>query len=71
VAEKCRSFGVHTLVIQADVSKWEDLIKLFDQVVKELGHLDIVFSNAGIEHWGKPDELDEVQIDKVCFFDRN
>ena len=67
VAEQCRSYGVRALVIQADVSKREDLVKLFDQTVHELGHLDIVFSNAGIEHWGKPDEVDEAQIDKVSF----
>lgn len=67
IAEQCRSYGVRTLVIQADVSKREDLVKLFDQTLHELGHLDIVFSNAGIEHWGKPDEVHEAQIDEVRF----
>jgi tetrahydroxynaphthalene reductase len=66
VAEKCRSFGVRALVVQADVSKSADVVKLFDQIVEKFGQLDIVFSNAGIEHWGKPDEVDEAQIDKVC-----
>jgi NAD(P)-dependent dehydrogenase (short-subunit alcohol dehydrogenase family) len=65
VAEKCRSFGVRALVIQADVSKHADIVKLFDEIEKNFGQLDIVFSNSGIEHWGKPDEVDEAQIDKV------
>ena len=69
VAEKCRAHGVRALVVQADVSKREHLVKLFEQVIKEFGRLDIVFSNAGIEHWGKPDEVDEEQIDKVRCFD--
>jgi NAD(P)-dependent dehydrogenase (short-subunit alcohol dehydrogenase family) len=65
VAKKCQSLGVRTLVIQADVSKRQDLVKLFEQTIKEFGRLDIVFSNAGIEHFGKPDEVEEEQIDKV------
>jgi tetrahydroxynaphthalene reductase len=69
VAEKCRSFGVRALVIQADVSKREDIVRLFDETVKNFGQIDIVFSNSGIEHWGKPDEVDEAQIDKVCWID--
>ena len=41
-------------------------MKLFKQITENLGQLDIVFSNAGIEHWGNLDEIDEAQIDKVC-----
>jgi tetrahydroxynaphthalene reductase len=69
VAEKCRSFGVRALVVQADISKQEDVVKLFQQIVEKIGQVDIVFSNAGIEHWGKPDEVDEAQIDKVNVLD--
>ena len=65
VADKCRELGVRALVVQADVSKQADIIKLFDQAVAEFGQIDIVFSNSGIEHWGKPDEVNEEQFDKV------
>ena len=65
VAGKCRALGVRALVVQADVSKQTEVVRLFEQAVKEFGQLDIVFSNSGIEHWGKPDEIDEAQIDKV------
>ena len=67
VADKCRSLGVRALVVQADVSKQGDVVKLFDETVEKLDRLDIVFSNSGIEHWGKPDEVDEAQIDKVTW----
>ncbi|CAF1059348.1 unnamed protein product [Adineta ricciae] len=69
VAEKCRALGVRTLVIQGDLTKQEDVVRLFNEVLEKFGRLDIVFSNAGIEHWGKPNEVDEAQIDKV--FDIN
>jgi tetrahydroxynaphthalene reductase len=70
VAEKCRSLGVRALVVQADVSKQADIVKLFDQTVDKFGRLDIVFSNSGIEHWGKPDEVDEAQFDKVISYEK-
>jgi tetrahydroxynaphthalene reductase len=67
VADKCRALGVRALVVQADVSKQADIVKLFDQTIGQFGQLDIVFSNSGIEHWGKPDEVDEAQFDKVIY----
>ena len=60
-----RTLGVRALVVQADVSKQTDVVRLFEEAVNKLGRLDIVFSNSGIEHWGKPDEIDEAQLDKV------
>ena len=65
VAEKCRALGVRALVVQADVSKQTDVVRLFEEAVNKLGRLDIVFSNSGIEHWATIDEIDEAQIDKV------
>jgi NAD(P)-dependent dehydrogenase (short-subunit alcohol dehydrogenase family) len=52
-------------------SKYEDIVRLFNQTVEHFGQLDIVFSNARIEHWDKPDEVDESRIDHVCFIDIN
>ena len=63
VAEKCRALDVRVLLAQADVSKQTNVVRLFEEAVNKLGRLDIVFSNSGIEHWGKPDEIDEAQID--------
>lgn len=65
VANQCRALGVRALVVQGDLSKQENVVKLFEKVMQTFGRLDIVFSNAGIEHWGKPNEVDEAQIDKV------
>jgi len=69
VAEQCRSYGVRAITVQADVSKLSGIESLFDVAVKEFGKIDIVFSNAGIESWGAPDEVNEEEFDKV--FDVN
>lgn len=60
---------MRAITVQGDVSKHADIVKLFESTIEELGHIDIVFSNSGIEHWGTPDQVDEAQIDKI--FDVN
>ncbi len=41
-------YGVKTLVIEADVSKQDDVKKMFRKVDEEFGKLDVLFNNAGI-----------------------
>jgi tetrahydroxynaphthalene reductase len=65
VAEKCRSHGVKALVVQADVSQASEVEKLFKMVKTDFGRIDIVMSNAGIIHWGAPNEVTSEEIDKV------
>jgi glucose 1-dehydrogenase len=43
------SSGGRAVAIQADVSKEEDVCRMFADAVKQLGTLDIVVSNAGIQ----------------------
>ncbi len=40
--------GVRTLVVRADVSNQEDVMKAFGKVDQEFGKLDILFNNAGV-----------------------
>jgi NAD(P)-dependent dehydrogenase (short-subunit alcohol dehydrogenase family) len=47
-AEILSKFDRKVIAIKADVSKQEDIRKTVDQTIKELGSLDIVFANAGI-----------------------
>ncbi|KAB0678740.1 SDR family oxidoreductase [Aureimonas leprariae] len=44
---KVEALGRRAVAIQADVSKEEDVIRLFDEAEAALGPADVVFSNAG------------------------
>ncbi|KAK4173254.1 putative tetrahydroxynaphthalene reductase [Triangularia setosa] len=60
-----KEYDVATYSIQADISKPEDVARLFEQTVKVMGAPDIVVSNAGIEHFSDlstvtPEEIDHV-----------
>lgn len=43
-----KSIGNGVLAVQADVSKKEDLDKLYSTVSQKLGKIDVLFANAGI-----------------------
>jgi NAD(P)-dependent dehydrogenase (short-subunit alcohol dehydrogenase family) len=44
-----RSGGRKSLFLQADVSRLEDVGRMFERTVKEFGRLDILVNNAGID----------------------
>lgn len=44
----CRELGSATVFARCDVTKESDVAGLVDLAVKEFGHLDIMFNNAGI-----------------------
>jgi NAD(P)-dependent dehydrogenase (short-subunit alcohol dehydrogenase family) len=49
VAAWAQSKGRRALVVEADVSQREQVETMFDQVEKELGPVDVLVNNAGIE----------------------
>lgn len=51
--------------VQADVSQDADIARLFQTAKKELGRVDIVMSNSGIEHFGDLDKVTGAEIDKI------
>lgn len=51
--------------MKADVSREEDIKALFTKTIEELGRLDIVLSNSGIEHFGTVPDVTGQQIDHV------
>ena len=67
VAQKCRSHNVKAILVQADVSQQSDVEKLFNVAKTELGRIDIVMSNAGVIHWGAPNEFTSEEFDKVNY----
>jgi NAD(P)-dependent dehydrogenase (short-subunit alcohol dehydrogenase family) len=52
-------------LIQGDVSKLADLDRLFEQIAKEKGKLDIVFANAGIAKYAPLGTIDEEHFDSI------
>ena len=65
IAEKIREMGRKALVIQADVSSFDDAQKMIDKVVVEWGKLDILVCNAGINRDGVIWKMTEDQWDAV------
>lgn len=65
VAAAARKHGVRAACIKADVSKRDEIASLFNQTISELGRLDVVMSNSGIEHFGDVEAVKEEEIDKV------
>lgn len=65
VAEEARELGPKALAVRCDVSKKEDVEKLFAKAVEEFGQLDILVNNAGIFPFVPFAEMKEEDWDKV------
>jgi len=48
VEKKIKDIGMDCLVIQADVSKYEDVKRMRDEIINHFGKIDILVNNAGI-----------------------
>ncbi|KAF9514627.1 hypothetical protein BS47DRAFT_1381925 [Hydnum rufescens UP504] len=57
-ADSCRW---ETLIVPGDVSKEEDVARLFTRTMNTFGRLDLLFNNAGIN--SKPNELGEIPLE--------
>lgn len=57
--------GADVIAIQGDVSDPARSREVIDRAADELGGLDILVSNAGIEHFGSLDELTPEAFDRV------
>jgi glucose 1-dehydrogenase len=65
VEKQVTSFGGGVLGVQADVSKLEDLERLFASAVEQFGRVDIMVNNAGVETRTSILDTTEAQYDKV------
>lgn len=61
--------GKNVTGVQGDISKLEDLDKLYDIIKQEKGKLDILFANAGVGSFLPLGEITEEQVDRT--FDIN
>ena len=57
--------GVKDLLVQGDVSKEDDVFQMIDTVINELGGLDILINNAGIQMESAAHETKIESFDKV------
>ena len=57
--------GVRDVLVQGDVSREDDVVRMVEQAVGELGGLDVLINNAGIQISRPSDELSSDDFDKV------
>jgi NAD(P)-dependent dehydrogenase (short-subunit alcohol dehydrogenase family) len=65
LARAVQEIGENVTSIQGDVSEPADLDRLFSQIKREKGHLDIVFANAGVARYGQLGEITEELYDSI------
>lgn len=53
------SHGGRAIAMQADVSKTDDIDRLFTETIKQYGTVDILVNNAGIYQWGPIEDVTE------------
>jgi glucose 1-dehydrogenase len=67
--ERCvndvKTHGVNHILVQADVSKEEDVIEMVAETIEKLGGVDILINNAGIQVPGNSHEIDIESFDNV------
>lgn len=49
IIDEIKSFGGHAIGVKADVSKEDQVKRMFNQVISEFGTLDILVNNAGLQ----------------------
>jgi NAD(P)-dependent dehydrogenase (short-subunit alcohol dehydrogenase family) len=64
-----KEIGTSVTTVQGDVSVLGDLDRLFIQIKKDTGRIDIVFANAGAAEFAPFGEVDEAHYDRM--FDGN
>ncbi len=52
-AEQVRALGRRALPVKVDVSKEEDVARMLDMTLKELGRVDVMVHNAAVAFWKK------------------
>ena len=65
LAAAVKEIGRNVIGVQGDVSKLGDLDRLFAQIKREKGKLDVVFANAGVGNIATFGEISEELLDSI------
>jgi NAD(P)-dependent dehydrogenase (short-subunit alcohol dehydrogenase family) len=65
LAAAVKEIGKNVTGVQGDVSKLDDLDRLFAQIKREKGKLDIVFANAGVAKYARLGSITEEFFDSI------
>ncbi|MHA1793038.1 MAG: glucose 1-dehydrogenase [Promethearchaeota archaeon] len=63
--QAAKKFNVNVMIIQADVSKDDDIKRMFDKIESEFGGLDILINNAAIQIQKPSHEVSMDDFDKI------
>ncbi|HET6869984.1 MAG TPA: glucose 1-dehydrogenase [Solirubrobacteraceae bacterium] len=66
---KVRQHGVRDVLVQADVSSEEDVVRMVRETAERLGGLDILINNAGIQISRPSEQLASAEFDQVLAVD--
>lgn len=64
-ATQVQQSGVRDVLVGGDVSKEEDVVRIVEETVEQLGSLDVLINNAGIQISKPSHELSAEDFDKV------
>jgi glucose 1-dehydrogenase len=62
---RVRNHGVQDVLVQGDVSKEEDAVRMVQETVEGLGGIDVLVNNAGIQISRPSHELSQADFEKV------
>jgi glucose 1-dehydrogenase len=62
---KVEQHGVRDVLVQADVSDEQDVVRMVGEAAERLGGLDVIVNNAGIQISRPSEELSSAHFDKV------
>ena len=65
VVDEIKKMGIDSFLIQADVSKRDQVVNMFNQIRQKWGRLDILVNNAGIIDYASFEKLTEERWDRV------